>query len=82
MHDIYLEAISTPYVGFGNKRVIEMLNHLYDVYAKILPNDLVLDNEKVNSPWDPNQPFEFLICQIQNGINFAAHRQVPYQQNK
>ena len=77
VEDIYLEAISAPYVGFGNLTILQMLDHLYDVYAKILPDDLVKNTEKMSSPWDPNQPFEFLIRQIQNGIDFAAHGLAP-----
>ena len=55
MDYIYLEAISTPYIGFGNKTVLKMLNHLYDVHTKILHNDLVLKNERMNALWDPDQ---------------------------
>ena len=29
----------------------------------------------MSAPWDPNQPFEYLIRQIHNGIDFAAHGQ-------
>ena len=54
-----------------------MLDHLYDVYAKILPDDLVKSTAKMSSPWDPNQPFEFLSRQIQNGIDFSAHGLAP-----
>ena len=75
--DIYLKAISAPYVGFGSLTILQMLDHLYDVYAKMLPDDLVKNTENMSAPWDPNQPFEYLIRQIQNGIDFAAHGQAP-----
>ena len=77
VEDIYLKAISAPYVGFGSLTILQMLDHLYDVYAKILPDDLVKNTENMSAPWDPNQPFEYLIRQIQNGIDFAAHGQTP-----
>ena len=77
VEDIYLEAISAPYVGFGNLTILQMLDHLYDIYAKILPDDLVKNTENMSAPWDPSQPFEYLIRQIQNGIDFAAHGLAP-----
>ena len=77
INDIYLKAISMQYVGFGNLAILEMIDHLYDVYTKIQPNDLVKNTERMSAPWDPNQPFEYLIRKIQNGIDFAAHGQAP-----
>ena len=36
----------------------------------------------MNAPYDPNMPFEFLIGQIQNAVDFAAHAETPYTQNQ
>ena len=81
-NDIYLEAISTQYVGFGNLTILEMLDHLYNVYAKIQPNDLVKNTERMSAPWDPNQPSEYLIRQVQNGIDLQPTDKHHYQQSK
>ena len=54
VEDIYLEAISAPYVGFGNLTIRQMINHLYGVYANILPNDLIRNTEQMSAQWDPN----------------------------
>ena len=32
----------------------------------------------MNKPWDPNQPSEFLIRQVQDAIDYAAHANTPY----
>lgn len=64
VEDIYMEEISQPYIGFGNQTILNMLTHLYDIYAKILPADLIQNQDEMNVPWDLNQPFEFLIRQI------------------
>ena len=29
-------------------------------------------------PYNPNQPLKFLIKQIQDAVNFAAHSNTPY----
>ena len=79
---IYLQAISQPYVGLGNKKVWDLLRHLYTTYAKITPTDLKENDARMNAPYDPNQPFEFLIKQIQDAADYAAHAGTPYSQEQ
>ena len=79
---IYLQAISQPYVGLGNRTVWQLLHHLYTTYAKITPTDLKVNDVRMNAPYDPNQPFEFLIEQIQDATDYAAHAGTPYSQEK
>ena len=76
--DIYLSAIEQPYIGHANRTVLELLTHLYDTYAKISPSDLIKNNQKMTAPWDPNQPFEYLVRQIQDAVDYAAHANTPY----
>ena len=79
---IYLKAISQAHVGLGNRTLWQLLDHLYKTYAKITDTDLKNNDRKMNEPYDPNMPFEFLIEQIQNAIDFAAHTGTPYTQNQ
>ena len=76
--DIYLAAIEQPYIGHANRTVLELFEHLYDTYAKISPSDLIRNNERMTQAWDPNQPFEFLVRQIQDAVDYAAHANTPY----
>ena len=80
--EIYLAAISEPYIKYGNRTLLEMLTHLYTTYAKISPADLKENERKMNSPWDPNQPFEVLVRQIQDATDFASHGGSPYTQRQ
>ena len=32
----------------------------------------------MTTPWDPNQPFEFLVQQVQDAVDYAAHANTPY----
>ena len=80
--EIYLAAISEPYIKYGNRTLLEMLTHLYTTYAKISPVDLKENEQKMNSPWDPNQPFEVLVRQIQDATDFASHGGSPYTQRQ
>ena len=61
---LYLEAIKERFVGFGSRTIWQLLDHLYLHYANILPADLMKNTQKLNAPWDPNQPFEYVIRQI------------------
>lgn len=76
--DIYMAAIEQPYIGHANRTVLNLITHLYDTYAKISPSDLIQNNQKMTAPWDPNQPFEFLVRQIQDAVDYAAHANTPY----
>ena len=78
INPIYLKAISQPYVGLGNKTVWELLEHLYNTYAKITPSDLKINNKRMNEPYDPNMPFKCLIEQIQDAVDYEAHAGSPY----
>ena len=75
---IYLKAISQPYVGLGNKTVWDLLEHLYNTYAKITPSDLKTNDKRMNEPYNPNMPFECLIEQVQDAVDYAAHAGSPY----
>ena len=51
---------------------------MYNTYTKILPSDLIHNIQKMATAWDPNQPFEFLVRQIQDAVDYAAHAINPY----
>ena len=75
---LYLQSLRQPYVGYANVTTFEMLRHLYETYADISADDLETNDVKMKEPWDPNQPFEQLVKQIQDAIDMADHAGVPY----
>lgn len=42
----------------------EILEHLYSTYMIIVAKDLVDNHLKMNTPYDPNRPYENLVDQI------------------
>jgi hypothetical protein len=68
---IYLRALKNQHVGFNNVTLLQMLTHLFTNYGRLEPQDLVHNANKLNTPWDPNTPFELLIEQIDECIDFA-----------
>ena len=70
---IYVAELKRDYTGFNAVAPLDILTHLYDTYAKIGPKELDANDKRMAAPWDPSQPFENLVLQIQRGVAFAAH---------
>ena len=69
---IYLKAQEDRVIGFANRTTLDLLTYLFATYAQITATDL-LDNltVKLVQPWDPSTPFETVIAQIEDCIEFA-----------
>ena len=74
----YIRGKRNKYVGYVNVTTLELLNHLYESYAKIIHNNLRENDQCMNAPYDPNEPFEVLIDQIEDAIDYAAAGNMPY----
>ena len=59
-----------------------MLQYLYNTYAKISPADLKTKADAMSKLYDPNKPFEALIQQVQDAVDFADHRGAPFTQEQ
>jgi hypothetical protein len=76
--DAYLNALSNEVVGYANCTSLDLLTHLLTFYAMIAPTELTQNYERLNTPYDPNQPFEVLFQQIQDARAFAVAGGQPY----
>jgi hypothetical protein len=76
--DAYLNAISDEVVGYVNCTSLDILTHLLTYYAMIAPTELTQNYERLNTPYDPNQPIEKLFQQIQDARAFAVAGGQPY----
>jgi len=74
----FIRSKRNKYVGYANVTTLQLLNHLYENYAKITRNNLCENDQRMNTAYDPNNPIEVLIDQIEDAINFAATGNVPY----
>jgi hypothetical protein len=70
--DAYLDALSDEIVGYANCTSLQLLTHLLKYYAIIAPTELTENYERLNVPYDPNQPIETLFEQIQDARAFAV----------
>ena len=71
MDPIYLRAVRDPYVGYANRSLRELIAHLIAMYGNITPPELKENDQRFNTPWDPNTPFESLIDQIETAVEYA-----------
>jgi hypothetical protein len=76
--DAYLNALSDEVVGYANCTSLDLLTHRLTCYAMIAPTELTQNYERLNTPYDPNQPIETLFQQIQDARSFAVAGGQPY----
>jgi hypothetical protein len=76
--DAYLNALSDEVVGYANCTSLDLLTHLLTFYAMIAPTELTQNYERLNTLYDPNQPIETLLQQIQDTRAFAVAGGQPY----
>jgi hypothetical protein len=76
--DAYLNALSDEIVGYSNCTSLQLITHLLTNYAMIAPTELTQNYERINAPYDPNQPIETLFQQIQDAQAFAVVGGQPY----
>jgi hypothetical protein len=76
--DAYLNALSNEVVGYANFTSLDLLTHLLTFYAMIAPTERTQNYERLNTPYDPNQPIETLFQQIQDARAFTVTGGQPY----
>jgi hypothetical protein len=76
--DAYLSALSDEIVGYANCTSLQLLTHLLTYYAMIAHTALTKNYERLNTPYDPNQPIETLFQKIQDARAFAVAGGQPY----
>jgi hypothetical protein len=76
--EAYVNALSDELVGYANCTSIGLLTHLLTFYAMIAPTELTQNYERLNTPYDPNQPIETLFQQIQDARSFVVSGGQPY----
>jgi hypothetical protein len=76
--DAYLNALWNEVVGYANCTSLDLLTHLLTFYAMIAPTEVTQNYERLNTPYDPNQPIETLFQQTQDTRAFAVAGGQPY----
>jgi hypothetical protein len=64
--DQFFNALSNEVVAYANGMSLDILTHLLTYYAMIALTELTQNYERLNMPYDPNQPIESLFQYIQD----------------
>jgi hypothetical protein len=76
--DAHLNALSDEIVGYVNCTSLQRITHLLTYYAMIASSELTQNYERLNTPYDPNQPIETIFQKIQEARAFAVAGGQPY----
>jgi hypothetical protein len=77
--DPYLNVLSDDIVGYVNYTSLQILSHLLTYYTMIAPTERTQNYERLNTPYDPNQPIKNLFQKIQDARAFAVAGGQPYR---
>jgi hypothetical protein len=76
--DMFVRSLQTKYIGYLNVTTRQILDHLYNQYARISAADLQENDVALKTAYDPNLPIETLFDQVENAVDFAAAGNTPY----
>jgi len=82
VEDLYIKALKHRITGYANITTRAMLEHLYNSYGKMTPQDLQHLDENMKKPYDPHLPIENLFDQIENAKDLANAAGAPYADNQ
>jgi hypothetical protein len=68
---MYLDILNDSMVGYANILARDMLDHLFKTYGNITAVDLEINFENMCRAWDPQQPVESLLKQIQDCADYS-----------
>jgi hypothetical protein len=74
----YLRTLSNRVTGYANVTKRQFLVHLYATYGHLSPSDLIANDTKMKSGYDPNLPIKSFIDQIEDGVALANAAAAPY----
>jgi hypothetical protein len=77
VESIYVRALSNRNTGFANVTTLALIQHLLRVHGRITAHDLEENFTRFKKPWDPNAPFETLIEQMDDAVDFANAGGIP-----
>ena len=75
---MYVRSLRHKYIGYRKTTTRALLYHLYSTYADISASSLQDNGKRLRAPYNINQPFETLIDQVENSVDYASAGETPY----
>ena len=76
--EIHLKQLQHDLTGFANVTAWDLINHLYNSYGTQSPDDITQNEARMKADWNVTRPFEHLVEQIEDAVQFAANANVPF----
>ena len=70
--DIYVRTLRNVHTGYARVTTLQILSHLYQVYGRLTPMAMQENDTRFRQAYNPSEPFELLIQQIEDAQAFAA----------
>ena len=75
---LYVRSLCHKCIGYRKTATQALLDHLYSTYANMSASALQDNYKRLRAPYDSNQPFETLIDQVKNEVDYASAGDMPY----
>jgi hypothetical protein len=76
----YITHLEDKFSGFNKVEVKDILNNLFQTYGHITSMDLIENNRKLESDWDPTEPWQTVMTRIKQCCNYAQDAGRPYSE--
>ena len=75
---MFIRGLRNQHVGFLNQSIQNILQYLFRNYGQITPIDLEANEKRMKADWNPNDPIDTLVNQIEDAIEFADDAGQPF----
>ena len=77
---MFIKASKNPISGYSNVTTKQLLNHVYNCYGQLTPQDLKNNNDEMNQPYNVTKPIETLYEQIEQARDVTISANAPYNE--
>jgi hypothetical protein len=70
---LYTQALEDEDFGYAQVEPIDLLDHLWDIYGTVTPEEIEKNRTRLIKPWNPDEPLEKLWQRISDIRQFATH---------
>ena len=78
VNGMFLRTLSHRITGFANVTTRQMLTHLYQACGRLNPLNIQENDSRMKTQYDPSQPIEAFIDQIEDGVALADAAATAY----
>jgi hypothetical protein len=78
MEEVFIHSLRNKFTGYASSSTKDILNYLYDKYAKNTDTALQENDAKMRSPYDPSLSIEVFFAKIEECQEFAAAGNIAY----